>query len=468
MNINGTSVNFDRKIYLTIAKNSAVRDGTSIAGKSRGGVITLVFDPQKDRQYCPRIEAIVSQVGRYIDRNPINATAKISVWNLSDEIKQFLDGYNAFNERGVPYNMVEAKKSAVVLQVGYGNVRHTLYRGWIGSFFVERRQTSDVVDNVWQFACAYPGIDVPSLVDKDRAVSGNDYLNDPIEDFDSTALSPELQLKQIVYRYPRTVFINTTTQAKSAVSFLRGANISASDPEENMLMTLVPATEVITPQNFSKYFVIKYVSDSNGTDPDDALKNEWQNGRPMYLTGVNFQDMQRGMNMLAILKNCRAIMGNTLSDGRQEILILRAGTNASSSRNWVIKNFQNVLQPPQIGMGGIVVPIMLEPDMRPMDSLELQIDDSFVGAKLPSFSASLDRMAYQAFIAGNNFSGVGQIADSTNAAKSAKYGNIFFKRYNISHLEHSISSHTETWRTVITTRGPDMNRLYREGNIKMD
>lgn len=467
MIINGAPVNFDRKIYLTIAKNSVATSGQEIAGKSGSGIITLVFDPQKDRQYCPRIDAVVSQVGRFIDRNPVNSTAKISVWNLSDEIKQFLDGYNAFNNRGVPFNMVEAKKSAVVLQVGYGNVRHTIYRGWIGSFFIERRQNEDVVDNVWHFTCAYPGIDVPAIADRDRAVSGTNYLNDTeLTDFLQTSMSPELQLKEIVYRYPRTVYVNATTKAQSAASFIRNLGVEIDEQEQNQTLTLIPATAKITPENFAQHFVIKYVSDSRGTDPNDKLKKEWQKELAMFSTPVDMTNLESGIDMLAILMNCRARFGQVLDDGRQEILIWRAGTDATSSKNWVIKNFQNVLQPPQIGMGGIVVPIMLEPDIRPMDSLELQIDDTFTGSKLPSFMASLDRMSYQAFVAGNNFAGVGQIANSTNAEKSAKYGNIFFKRYNISHVEHSISTHTETWRTVITTRGPDMNQLNNQAGIR--
>lgn len=471
MNINGQPVNFDRKVYLTIAKNSAAVDayaaGQNIAGKSNSGIITLVFDPQLKREYCPRIDAVVSQVGRFSDRNPANATARISVWNLGSSIRQFLDGYNAFNESGVPYNMVNAKKSAIVLQVGYGNVRHTIFRGWIGSFNVVRQQTEDTVDNIWQFYCAYPGIDVPEMSDSDRAVSGIDYLSDSeLEDFVNTAMSPELQLREIVYRYPRTVYVNAETQEKSIASFLNNLGLgSEQQTETNQTLVKVPQLGTITPENFNDHYVIKYVSDSHGTDPNNELKKIWQRNQAMYPLPVDMTNLEYGIDMLAIQLNCRARLGQVLDDGRQEILIWRAGTNASSSKNWVIKNFQNVLQPPQIGMGGIVVPIMLEPDIRPMDSLELQIDDSFTGMKLPSFISQLDRQAYAPFVAGNNFSGVGELATPTNAKLSAKYGNIFFKRFNISHVEHSISTHSSEWKTTITTRGPDMNALNEQAGL---
>lgn len=474
MIVNGDQVNFDRVVYLTIARNSAAaaayEAGQTLAGKSNDGIITLVFNPQLKREYCTRIDAVISKVGRFSDRNPANSTARISLWNPSEKIKTFLDEYNAFDAHGTPYNIVSAKKSAIILQVGYvGGPRQTVFSGWIGSFNNVRHQTKDTIDNELQFFCAYPGLDVPVMEDSDRGVSGTDYLADAeLESFYNSQLSPELQLKQIAYRYPRTVYVDATVAQSYTASFLSnlGMEVQAQETSTQQSIVYVPQTMKITPDNFDKYYVIKYVSNSRGQDPNNELRRIWQTEQAMYPLPVDMTNLEHGMDMLAIQLNCRARFGRILSDGRQEILIWRAGTNATSYRNWVIKNFQNVLQPPRMGMSGMAITIMMEPDMLPFDSVELQLDDSFTGMKIPSFVGEYGRTAYAPFIAGTSSVGSPEWAPTTNAELSAKYGNIFFKRFNIAHIEHNLSTHTNNWTTTLTTRGPDMNTVYEQVGLE--
>ena len=483
MKIDGKNVLFDRKVYVTISKFSlseVLKKKEVLDNKS----LTLCYDTQSSILYRNRIDFIISMNGDQDLKK-----AKIDLYNLGPEIRQFLNAYNQQENNSMLLLKNEAHWS-IIVQVGYdGMALETIFSGFIHSFNMERRQTSSDVDEIWHLYCSnLPQVDKALVYIKDmKAVSGENYGGDKefnIKRYGSVYTYEQYLLEIIANNFvmlhpePISTTPDFNTWANTpmlATTGVKATNTSALLKELNggqpnqSTMSVIPTQQ----NNMTR---IKYINADRETilknfkifyaypgsvKEDEELKKKWKT-KGVKQVEVKADDLLGALKVYA--KRIDACECSMLQkpNGFTYVYIWKAGVGGKkryllpTAKVWKIHNFQNVISNPDINDGALQISIILEPGIKAQDGLKLEIDDK-IPSEHVSFNMNYGDSAY--FI--NQFSNVnvgGGAMGSTNTynkASAQKYGNIFFKKYLIVEVVHQGSTHEATWQTTMRCVGGD-------------
>lgn len=459
--LNGTKHNFGRVIYLTIFRdvsNSALQS-TDWAQQTleKTDNITLCFDPKRDVNLNTRIDFYVKHMGDAgVGNNGFFTTANIDVYNIGPAIQQFLDAYNAYKSEG-HFAGVNTKKYAVVLQVGYAGEekRTTIFAGRISSFVMERRQNDNSVDNVWHFFCQYPTSEENGQLGTEKAYSGQNYATEYGDTFNpnQTYTSWENLLKSAICARRREIFaLQGTTENVYKYSFEADVESETESGQNSTPLVVKPETVTVNLQDFSKYYKIEYRVSKRSTELK-TVKEYWQQQVPVNGWQINSSNVQKLATNIARAVNCHARVELNEQTGIQTIYIYPAGWAEQipyrGDADYIIVDYQNLRKPPQVSANMLQLDMMLQPSMRPGDTIELRITADFQKAHPHStFEANYSMANATTVFAGANFIGLTDMSEEEkrkNAIASA--GNIFNTQFIATIVEFRGSSHTAEWST---------------------
>lgn len=457
MKIKGENYNFGRVIYLTLIRrvdNAKITQTWTEAQLENTDNITICFDPARDVNLATRIDFYIKRMGDAgIGNNGAYQIANIDVWNIGAAIQEFLDAYHAYEMEG-HWDDINTKKYAVVLQVGYkgDSVKTTIFAGHISSFVLERKQSSTSVDNVWHFFCQYPDPQQNGKAGDNKAISGTNYASPDYWSPTQTFLSWEAYLKEAIMSRPREVYtLNQKNSALNVLSFVE-TNITKQDQEQ--LMCIVPHTEKINSVNFNKYFQIEYRFSKSGGELKD-VKRYWQQQVPVRGWRLDCSSLQKTISGIARTVNCHTRIELEENTGKQIIYIYppvaRITKNIKNDTDFIITDYQNLRNPPQVSANMLHLDMMMEPSIKPGSIIELRISPEFLkNHPHPTFEPNFSMSNTATVFAGANFIGLANMAqDEKKKQAIASAGNIFNTQFVATMVELRGSSHTSEWATKV-------------------
>ena len=478
MILGGDKHNFGRVIYLTFIRDITNQQLQSSKFTSKQleekGAITICFDPKRDPQLHTRIDFYVKHMGEVaVGNNGVYTTANIDVYNIGPGLQQFFDAYNAYKFDG-HFKDVHTKKFAVVLQVGYeGGAKTTIFAGHISSFVVDRQQNNSNVDNVWHFFCQYPSPQQDTTAGVNRATSGEDYSKIEYWNPQRSVPSWEEYLKQAIMAHDRVVY-----SLESIITKLEGDSFEVSNKaidyietlksgtKEEELMCVSPHTEKITPYNFDKNYTIEYRV-SKRSKLLEKTKQYWQQKVGISTWNINTANLQQTVSSIARATNCHSRIELDENTGHQTIYIYPAGWPEEvvykGKADFVITDYQGLRKPPQVAANMLSLDMMMEPSMRPGNTVELRISDSFLATHPhPTFEPSFSMSNTATVFAGASFIGLAQLGEEDKKKNAiASVGNIFNSQFVATIVEFRGSSHSAEWSTKVDCYGIVVNGTRR-------
>lgn len=462
--------NFGRRIVVTFTPTSwNQKKGVSQVDNQHS--VVIAYDLKTKSELCSRIDFHVHSVGPSFMKTNRCATqiAKVDIWNIGSELNQMFDAYNN-PDKNLDWKPLKIQQWCMDLKVGYDNGSfENIFSGIVSSFYVERVQNENNVDNIFHFVCWYPKIDAKTLGDN-KGESGKDYLNVEnriaLTSVESHKITIENYIKKIIMDRPREVsYVNQGKTFLNKISFalknpidavvtgvknIQG-DLTAGDSlvaVETKTTLLGYAEDLISNppvEKIDKYYTIKY--DSEGTEVFFKTTLIWN------------QPCGDTSNLTQSLINFVKKFGYSLDmyrfpqTGLQVITISKAGqavnTGKISGNKWEIINFQNLVKSPEVTMKNMNLTLLLEPGIKPFDTVTLKVTDDFMAQNRPSFSPSINPSAVTQFAGANTIGFAEFTKKENNVADQKGYGNIFNRVYNILCVDHQGSSHNNTWITKI-------------------
>lgn len=469
MKIKGNDYNFGRVVYLTLIRdvsNSVLQKQKitdTLLGKKDN--ITICFDPSREDkkgQLNTRIDFYVKHMGDAgVGNNGFYTIANIDVYNIGPALSQFLDAYNAYKSDG-HFKDVNTKKYAVVLQVGYrGNKeRTTIFAGHISSFVMERQQSTSTVDNIWHFFCQYPDAQQNGETGNNQAISGTDYSKPEYWNAMQSFQSWEDFLKNAIMSRKRDVYpLSSIEEVIKGTSFSVDTFLTES---EASLMCPMPQKKTISLSNFNKYYKIEYRVSKRSVELP-TVKQYWQQKAGVSSWNMDTSSLQKTVSNIARAANCHARVELDENTGIQTIYIYPAGWAEQQHRvgpaDYIIVDYQNLRSVPQVSANMLQLDMIMEPSMRPGDTIELQISQDFMNKySTPSFQPNFSMANVSTVFAGANFIGLANMSEEEkkrNAIASA--GNIFNTQFIATIVEFKGSTHTAEWSTKVDCYGVVIN-----------
>lgn len=511
MLVNGNEYRFGRLVYLTIFRFSGNDDAlneTKWTNKKTNQVakqpdsVVICFDPSRSGnqlgQLCTRIDFYVKHVGASdVGNNGFFAVANIDVYNIGPALTQFLRAYNAYQDE-LNFQGTETKTYSVVLQVGYKGSRQrtTIFAGRISSFVMERQQNNTSVDNVWHLYCQFPTASGSGIVgEENKAQNDIDYTENMGDTFVPTQVydSWENYLKTVICSRKREVLFDIEVpeeipkdsfETKNQLNTLEDIKQAVfGEPEKAPQTRIMPAAQQrdLNLANFDKYYKIEYRTSRGAKELTDT-KRFWQQKVQIYGWQMNIDNVQKLATEIAKDANCHARLESRGS--MQYIYIYPAGVQPEVDTTYTIVDYQNLRKPPQVAANMLRLDMLMEPDMRPGDIIELQITKEFKkDHPHPTFQVSYSNVMANAttVFAGASFIGMHDIQHNKELSEAmAQAGNIFYTQYEVTFVEFFGSTHTNDWFTVADCRGlkikakeekkegPRGIRNNNPGNIKFD
>lgn len=459
--------NFGRKIKVTFIPNSwNQKKGVSEPNIENSVVISYNIKDNKD--LCSRIDFHIHSLGPGFLKTErcSQQVAQIDIWNIGSELNQMFDAYNNPNKSS-DWNPFEIKQWSLNLEIGYENGDfQNVFTGTISSFYFERVQNENNVDNIFHFICWYPILDKETLQDK-KATSGTDYLaianRTEIVNMQSKKITLENYIKKIIIDRPRAVLYvkEVETYIKKTASFLNRTISTFTDTFTAMNGDAKPLRKDII--KGTKIVKLGYSDDLTADPPVEKLDRYFQiqydSSQTAYFfktTTIFNQPVENSKNYERTLEVFVRKFGYKLAKSEYKetgIIIFKIYKNSdvivSKSKKWEIVNFQNLIKSPEISMNNMNLTILLEPNVDPYDTVVLKVTDDFMSLNRPSFSANISPSAITQF-AGANSMGIAEFTEKEKNIEDQKsYGNIFNKIYNIISVDHQGSSHEALWQTKL-------------------
>lgn len=476
MLLNNSKNNFGRVIYLTFIRditNAQLQNQVFTSAQlEQKGAITICYDPKRDPQLHTRIDFYVKHMGEVaVGNNGVYTVANIDVYNIGPALQQFFDAYNAYKFDG-HFQGVDQKKFAVVLQVGYeGGAKTTIFAGHISSFVVDRQQNNSTVDNIWHFFCQYPDPQQNGQLTTNKATNGEDYSTIDYWNPQRSVYSWEDYLKQAIMAHDRVTY-----SLQEVISNLEGDSFEATDAvtdfinknlsTEDKLMCVVPKTEKITPYNFDKNYTIEYRV-SKRSVVLEKTKQYWQQKVGVSTWNINVANLQQTIASIARATNCHSRIELDENTGHQTIYIYPAGWPEEISYygkpNFTITDYQGLRKPPQVAANMLSLDMMMEPSMRPGNTIELKITSDFLATHPhPTFEPSFSMSNTATVFAGASFIGLAQLGEDEKKKNAiASVGNIFNSQFVATIVEFRGSSHSAEWSTKVDCYGIVVNGTRR-------
>ena len=473
-----------------ISKSRTTKDGNKVYDN-----VTICFDPWREDfkgkktrgNLNTRIDFYVKHLGEgSVGNNGYYATANIDVWNIGPALEQFLDVYNAYTDEGHYVDLLNTKKYAAVLQVGFrgSNERHTVFAGHISSFVLERQQSNTTVDNVWHFLCQYPDpqrneeAGLSNVIYNIDTKTGNykrpywnprtcyssleEYLKRAIcahktsvleeesmdveQNYDSFEISEDAEAQM-------TRIAPNTDPVKSLFS---ESNTDEQPSENRKFIIHRTDKEYISYKDFNKHYEI-YYSISKSCEEFKEVKELWKMERHVATWQMDVFSLKSIINEIASMANCH---GRVEPQGnKQVIFIYPAGWAGKVIHNgpadYTIVDYQNLKNPPRVAANVFHLDMIMEPDMRPGSVIALELTQEFKDKYQHfSFEPAFGMGNTATVFAGARFVGLAELTQEEKQRQGiASAGNIFNKKFVATIVEHRGSSHTAEWTTSVDCYG---------------
>lgn len=468
--------NFGRIIEVTFMP-SAYNQKTGVSKVDKSKAVTIAYNPHKEvngkvlNDLCTRIDFSLKLLGPDYAKTSKNCTSicNVDIWNIGSELDEMFEAYNDKAMVDGVWDPYTIKRWNLSLKIGYenGSVQEIFY-GSVNSYYIERKQTKQTVDNIFHFSCYYPIFSTETLTAKGE--SGKDYtkLENQIGmiNLQNKKMTAENFMRYVVMSRPRAVYYNEQLPQSAKVnSFVVSNTLSYTNPlkvnKSNVCMAekIVWLGEVDTPfqsparERFDKYFKFKY--------SDYATERIFKN-TTIYSKPIDSSNLQFALDNFARSVGARVVIEKEDTTGIQVINIIgnmntmtaKSSDNSGvvksegkPAKTWVVHNFQNLTKSPQVAYNSMIITLILEPNIKPLDLLKLTVDNNFMSQNRPSFLTNLSETAMTNFAGANN---IGFMENDKNRSKvngMKSYGNIFNNNYTIRTVDHHGSSHEAVWET---------------------
>lgn len=400
--------NFGRIVKATFTPSKYDKNGNLIISENS---VVICYDTNENIDYCSRIDFVTyeTSVQQVYTKRLAQKLCMIDIWNLGPELSQMFDIFNASEGFSDVFNR---NLWSVKLEVGYANKTiETVFEGGVTSYYVERRQTTKDVDYIYHFVCKYPIQKV--FLGNNKAVSGVDYSKkENMEGLPSenSVTTPHDILTQRLEKEERFSLENL---GKTALSIFSGGLINIKTDRifysTETLEKKFKETKV-KPDTFKE-------TNNFATDINNICKK--YQARCEYTKSI-------GITILPL---------ETSKESKQEV--------KSKKAPLVIKNFQNLIKPPEVQASTIAFTLLLEPSIHPVDLIRMEIDEDFSSKYIPSFSPKINQSAEISSFWGSSSLGI------IYKNSLSKFGNIFENNYLIQSVQHTGSTHDATWETKI-------------------
>lgn len=473
--INGVRYNLDRIMRVTV---SAVR--SSNVGAADTNTHVIEYCPMADERLNARIEATLKELPIVNSKhNGPGFSAKIKIYNPPTTLLQTISEHSPWSLHNENLDDYYSKRCWVSVDAGYWDAsagknadRNAMYStnlfgGYLNTSAYYRKGVDNILELFAHSIRLLPEENQEMIesiaVDQTSwdMMTNRTYLRE--SNYGSDQKGWDDMVRQIIVDYaPLRPQTNVYGRLKMDAAY-------------NLSLVPVDVTEeerVAARQNAEKeWFYINYIHepttlvDIEGVKRDNkelrdrAVRQSTRNiGR---LTGKTFQE--KIQEMCDLFPGLRWHEDLNYSDGKSRYYFwwpeaaksvpgVKRETPAVQTANpdIIIYNFQNFLQVPSVdGAGRLTIKMMFNPNIKPLNSLMLKwIDGTKPGSAISPLTRGVASTAqigqyYPSLQAG--------IMNAQVAAILNTNGDLFNVPYTITHIIHTLSTHTNTWMTEVKT-----------------
>jgi hypothetical protein len=457
MKIGNESINFDRVVELKF-----YRPGDSATVE----MITVLYDPLKDDRLQPRIDFNVRMRGNQ-DSNLIEVT----LYNIEGPEKGGLDLYTMLTQPGE--KLITSKdtnpdnydklKIRMKLSVGYHDLGlETICDGFfLNSIYTERVGVDNVI-HIFGASLAYKNI-VPAskkvvkngvvIPEPQKGIKLVDYL----KKYMCTNADWTWEPKKVV-KPKNTSFLTNVT------SFFSGG-----DTTEYVRQDTPPNTS-ISLSEFDKKFKLVYLYGDRSAIVTKLLES-------IFEMPVNEKSLPNNFHeaIKEIVKMAKCVIEEEVSaskTGQRVFNITRKeainifGTSTDYKKSMMpsdaehkIKDYQNLVELPKIGNGGVQLKMLLAPEIKPWQTILLYMSPKgkFAQAENRTYSTAMEGLNYDTLAYGDqifSFTAFEQTRGGRLYGTADDNGNYIPNSaivFNIISVTHTGSTHTKDWYTMLET-----------------
>ena len=440
-----------------------VEFGTSRAGANK--VLTIEYNPQYADEYnqrgtlCTRIEGTVTDIPKINNKTRTPGfTATIKIYNdngdiaaecakRSSIITDFAGKKEALSVQKNAYKEFIQNKLWATIYVGYWDGEKAdytqIFSGLIQSNYSYRKGT----DLITELQCS--DVRVEDISQDQMSL----YFDSGPKSVKTTKEDSEKVVK--VWQPKQTTWDQLAQLAIQLKSKQKARKVT-----NWVQMTVAPEDVTDADRNSTGWFEINYADDNDINLSTDAVTPQGD-GTPVkeYYSETNDFDSIWG-DLLAIFPNgnvgCKIEDDNVRGVRVYNIYRLgKRGTPRKEGKNvYHIYDYQNLLDAPMLGTtSGLNVNMILRPEIKAGNYLQLDLsDDARTNLGVSVGVNTTGNSQFTSFLQGEK----SQVAK----AQGAKNGTIFNTPFLIYKVVHSFSTHSNTWKTAVTT----VPEIFKQGS----
>ena len=414
---------------------------------------------------CARIEGVITHLPKPGNKNHTPGfTATLKIFNdFSNEIGKVLDTKNKYltdfaggdketKPRVDALRDYVRNKFWVVVWVGYWNEDKKdadyikVYTGLVNSYYSYRRG----VDLITEMQCAnvYPekttteqmnlmfgsGPKGPKTAKDPKESVSEGYVNETGSD------RWHFLLWDIINKYDENKVPIVDTSKASPIP--------------------IPITEEDRKKSTDKWFTIEYASDALDGNakqaPSSLVKNYYsaRTDRDYLLDDI--------MTIFPNVKVTYKVQDDYAAGKRRYVILPAAGNRAPTKiggNTHTIYDYQNLLDAPMMsGNGGMTINMLLRPEIDAWDWIELRLTDKNKNGN--SIGISGDGGQFNMLLYGDRSQTIKSAVKNNDKINSLyRNGGVFNKPFLIYKVVHTFSTHSNIWKTTITT----VPMVYQQG-----
>lgn len=499
MKVSGSEIDwrFDRVVKVTIkcpniwSETKKNKAGELVA--TPVNEVVIMYDPLTNENLVPRIDFTTDTITQLDDLCTPSYSAEIKLYNITDSVANAIASKgvdiinvsrnkNTTNEKRREILQKPSGRPSIKLEVGYHGDENLslLFDGYINSTFSTRVGTDYVTTlQCWKFDGSLPNSSAGSLgIDVADAEESALYIKEKNEDLYNCSTFDELvyklltiygdwmPIKEDTPENKLTAMLNPSNEVSSLKSSSFETSTKDISPTSNSYVRL-PMVEYLKNYDIKNGASIYYVTDVKSMTPYPELGVRVREAT----TNISFRadgetDLVRllhtaaartRLNIDCVEKKNPPVAFDNNGTPRRIFAVYEIGKEKGGVKGstLVIKNYQNIVEPPVIGgNGSLSVKMMLEPAVAKYDNIELVIDtnpdnasdayadfsNSFTGMNSIGLSAGVGR--FVPLVSGD-------YAASVMMQDQKSRGNIFNYPFGIWKVVHTGSTHTKDWYTNV-------------------
>lgn len=416
MKVNGTEVNFDRIMRITLWYGQSPASSTSTDTVAPQTVI-LEYAPLDNASFCPNIEAKVTDITNPNNKNgQAGFTAEVTIINPDDAVQRIIanhinwvidgnsfeefkkklladDGTNPNSETNDVLTKYYANRVNIRIEAGYwqnsgeiiydangnvvGDTRRAytlLFSGYVNSSVFFRKNA----DNVMILECQNWDYNQINLNAIKKSLGVNESVSNNAAKYITMALDEQKK------RNGSDAF----SWDLMAQKLLRNFSITRPDPDYKIGSPVTNYTPVrlVTDADRKRtdWYYVKYIYTPRDKDKaNEELRVKLQNldTTRFYTVATTLTDM---LYELSYWKdaNVNFMIDDEYMVGRRVLFVWPRGAEikftSAKEADIQIVNYQNLLESPAVtSSGSLNLRMMLNPDCKPQKSIVLRLDDSF-------------------------------------------------------------------------------------------